>query len=153
MREIKFRVWDEKHKRLFIVKQPYHLQLQQDSKGKISWKIIDCELGCQNISSWDKDSKNILMQYTGLKDKNGKDIYEGDIIAIPSGWNYSSGLEENVKQGKNRYQYLLGVVVFGKGMFRFNSEIEAIDKAYQHYFYEESGIMVGNIYKNKELLK
>lgn len=135
MREIKFRAWNEKHKRLFIIKQPYHLQLQQDSKGKVSWKIIDYELGCQNISSWDKDSKNILMQYTGLKDKNGKEIYEGDIVKF-------SFIN---KHTNNKWDELIRVE-YDNGLF---SPIGGYERGTKYY--HKGCEIIGNIYQNKEL--
>lgn len=54
-REIKFRAWDGKTMDSFSLNNDF-----------------DCHAG------WLKNS--ILMQYTGLKDKNGKEIYEGDIV-------------------------------------------------------------------------
>lgn len=56
MQEIKFRVWDGK-------KQMYYISDEYVSEALFK----------------SKNSSHILMQYTGLKDKNGKEIYEGDI--------------------------------------------------------------------------
>lgn len=60
MREIKFRVWDN----LDFMSQPFTLQDLQEKKIQFT-------------------SECILMQYTGIKDKNGKEIYEGDILSDP----------------------------------------------------------------------
>ena len=62
MREIKFRAWDT------------------EVKQNISWNEIKPYLNCIIL-----DETLILMQYTGLKDKDGKEIYEGDIVE--SNWN------------------------------------------------------------------
>ena len=62
MREIKFRVWDGK--RMFV-EQLY-------SEGY--WYDIQWPANIQQGT--------YLMQYTGLKDKNGKEIYEGDVIRV-----------------------------------------------------------------------
>ncbi len=67
-REIKFRAWDKKNKKMMIV------------FGVWSYG------GLHNIHGCEIDY--IPMQYTGLKDKNGKEIYEGDLLdgIFKGGW-------------------------------------------------------------------
>ena len=119
-REIKFRAWDKFHK-------------------------IMCNH--EDINIWDrfmKDDMNNqyapLMQYTGLKDKNGKDVYEGDLIDLG---------------------YCLGEVVFNKSDFGVPCYcIEDIVSPYGgfHPFFSREDYtkirfeVIGNIYENPELL-
>ena len=60
MREIKFRVWDKEEKKML-----------NDSRA--TWI-----LHTRNHVPY--SDRYVLMQYTGLKDKGGKEIYEGDIV-------------------------------------------------------------------------
>jgi len=116
MRQIKFRAWDKKY------------------------KIMTACVTLKHISEgFEGINNNIVMQFTGLKDKNGKEIYEGDLIKF---WDY------------------LGEVYYEDGQYVF-SEVEPY-KYYELYYidlrsmiYEEQQEIevIGNIYENPELLK
>lgn len=108
MREIKFRAWDGKK-----MDRVHTLWLQYVEKD---WYIPG-------------DKKyEAIMQYTGLKDKNGKEIYEGDILKF------------NTKGGN---EMVYEVKWKGKG---FKPTRMSEDN-------QEEIEIIGNIYENKELLE
>lgn len=69
MREIKFRAWNKNNNKMGKVT---YLNLD------IPWIELDGYSG--NLTWGGLNPDCIVMQYTGLKDKNGKEIYEGDIV-------------------------------------------------------------------------
>ena len=75
-RIIKFRAWDKKRKEFFEI-----LHICQNESGIFA--VLGSHDGKSDTPYFIDDI--ILMQFTGLKDKNGKEIYFDDLVKAPSG--------------------------------------------------------------------
>lgn len=72
-REIKFRVWDKENKEILRVQE---LDFEPTFYGG------RMAIRTEQYNDYFNTEEMLLMQYTGLHDKNGKEIYEGDIVEI-----------------------------------------------------------------------
>ena len=137
MQEIKFRVWDKKHKKMSLVDA---IDFEHDE--------IYGKNGRERYTP--KPFKDIeIMQYTGMTDKNGKEIYEGDILLSTASEN-----EEDYKKWKVSY-FDGGYIVNYKHIpidkrKRSINEIELLCND-NIAFYEFE--ILGNIYENQELME
>ena len=125
-REIKFRAWDKHHRRMF------NIQRMTWNEGiPVEGEMFE------------------LMQYTGLRDKNGKEIYEGDILRV--WWNSVDGKDIGG----------VGIVCFGN--HNATGEDYYSNPSYGWYIdwngtYSLVNIpgeieVIGNIYENPNLIK
>jgi uncharacterized phage protein (TIGR01671 family) len=132
MREIKFRAWDKEKKRMALILNLFEkngVRLIESLTGEHE------ELAYKNIE---------LMQYTGLKDKDGKEIYEGDILDmivskfIPD----EDGLD---------YELIKAQIYFENGSFWFKGNGRT--DCNWHFYNEAEREVIGNIYEHPHLLE
>ena len=118
-REIKFRAWDTKSQRMFNDVSIGTVHIFDDSYSfKNSAESKDCE----------------FMQFTGLKDKNGKEIYEGDIVEYE---------EPRFESGMMKSE-----VIFSLGCF------EVGGNSFSEFRHPDIDLeVIGNTYENPDLLK
>lgn len=148
MREIKFRAWEKNLKEII----PIH--------------SIDFEHNLVNVdSAWRFLNEVELMQYTGLKDKNGKGIFEGDILKVPVDINQEvhgnySIHEVIIKKGIIITSYLKSEKgqILPKG-YTAGFLLDSYDFDNKTFLFNDNPSMdtnvevIGNIYENSELLE
>jgi uncharacterized phage protein (TIGR01671 family) len=138
MRDIKFRVWDKYKKQMYPISSiDYDIFSQEIRIIAVGHENGMCTAYNKNHNSEKCDITALeLMQYTGLNDKNGKEIYEGDIVKV-----------DNID---------LAIIYFDDDRMAWG--IKPINE-----FYFDSPLLsenislelrvIGNIYDNSDLLK
>ena len=121
MRDIKFRVWDNERNAMFNSKS-VDIDFFEGKIEITSDTIRYDEVYTDEIKDFE------LMQYVGCKDKNNKEIYEGDIVKIKE---------------------YIGQIIYSKGVFFIDVKGDFYLPIYNVSEFME---VIGNIYENPELL-
>lgn len=117
---LRFRAWLKKEQKM------------DNEIDHISW--LEDELYCigDGITYMVLAEDLVLMQSTGLKDKNGKEIFEGDVVSIDTD------------------EFDLLFVKYESGIYWLMDDEECVEHLSDYYKYVS---IVGNIYENPELLE
>lgn len=151
MREIKFRAWDKENK-CMIGDEDSEADFRFHA-GSVSVKYLSEQFyeGGGEIHSRDKweDCDVEVMQFTGLKDKNGKEVYEGDIVVRRYYHNNAPS-----KRPKINFIEPLLPIIFSDGRFDIDdSDIISSEYGTTYNNWWDNCEVIGNIYENKELLE
>lgn len=139
----KFRAWDKETKTMDGMAEIYRNRNQE-------------------IELHPRDENIILMQSTGLKDKNGKEIFEGDILKFNDEWaEYDyCGYIDGATEGINCVEVVRGEACFEFGKTRYPESSLFIRMEDERLTFAEliksrdfKFEIVGNIYENPELLE
>lgn len=137
----RFRAWDKNNKRmLYNIENAYDFGCVEDEKGN---EVEDCYASCfSSFLPYDEEDENeefIVEQCTGLKDKNGRLIYEGDVV------------KRHSKYSEEEKDVILQVEWNCKG-----GRYITTDKKHDNWFFsmfEYEYEILGNIHENPELLE
>lgn len=149
----KYRVWDSAKKEMFkdtfaITESGQVVVVEQESVASSPDYVFVERL--------------VIMQSTGLKDKNGKEIFEGDILKFNDEWNEycHEGYVDGSVEGVNYVEVVKGEACFEFGKTRYPESSLFIYMEDEHLSFAElvkdkdfEFEIIGNIYKNPELLE
>lgn len=122
MRELKFRIWDKREQKF---------EASRDMALSKNGDLYYIRSAGNELLEVDNEYY-IIQQYTGLKDKNNKEIYEGDIL---------------------RYiNLIIGQVIFAFGSYQVKT-LENLNFGLDDICYHCTIEIIGNIYENPELLE
>ena len=127
MREFKFRAWSDETKMMYHSHRP-------NGTNNPMWSY-DSVFRANN-------HKTNIMQYTGIKDKNGKEIYEGDILRTTMVFTWDMLLDNDIEET----EVITTVVEYQPPKFTQRR----VDDGLLYTFDMEDFEVIGNIYENPE---
>ncbi len=127
MRELKFRAWDLQTKKMHTVENINFCRRKTVTVQYNPIKKIPLDSAC-------------LMQYIGAKDKNGVEIYDGDIIHFPYDWFGDSGKDFIVRWNESCCAFVRESISGSRMWGHASREILSMCE------------VVGNVYENPELV-
>lgn len=137
MREIKFRFWNKEKKTMCY---------KNEDNSSSYWDGVDCsevEIINSTLNSSFTREEYEIMQYTGLKDKNGKEIYEGDIVKVFALGEYINGY---IKYNQRKARFDVGWISEVE-KYKNNGFVGSCSTVDNEYDLLE---VVGNIYDNSD---
>lgn len=138
MREIKFRAYNKLEREMQTVLNVGFFYGEE--------MIISADSDDGQKDYYEEKLKDIvLMQYTGLKDKNGKEIYEGDILKTPV-WVKNVGLGVCIFNQENNVNFISGFGIYTKDSYYNRYQDLVCSDEWDEFE------VIGNIYENPELL-
>ncbi len=126
MRQIKFRAWDKEKEKMFV---PVRLTFIKGIAG------VTHAIGDRDVNP--KSNDYVVMQFTGLLDKNGKEIYEGDVLKGKLSYSNDDGSDAGSEETIGKVEW---------------DRIGWYCRVTDFYNAPSNAEVIGNIYENPELL-